>query len=576
MRLHSERVKFLATITLSLVLLGVALLVPGASERGLLAAGEPGEGLATPRNTLYVSSTASWDSDGQVIDDVPRVHGRSRDQGKWGPDMPIPDEALGSCYTVEQVTITSTEHCLADLVKREAYRGVVAAESLEAWLVGFRKHMLGVGGEVDSEVDDDSWIIDLVVTDLDGDGDLDVVTGEYDGRITAWENNGMPFGASWTAHEIDGAPNWNRLLALGAGDFDGDEDVDLVSGYYRNNYGPVIWENDGSPFEGDWEGTRIGSHKVGAIALGDMDSDGRLDIVTGGGRAWGDPPSEENRVTVFHNPMDPFNDTWQITDVGLVTYSVRAIDVGDVDGDGDNDIVIGASHAPAVGTAEDPVPRDQWIDAYQVRSFRNDGDAWPAFDVGRDPKTETLPFIEGLGLYHGFWGASVTDVVLLDLDDDGDLDIVATQEIEGDFQVTAWQNDGTPYDGQLWSPSAISKGDVHNWLRDDVWWVAPGDYDQDGDFDLVVGSGPGESHQVMVWENTGTAFGTVISDTAWVRRNVGQFDEQTRAGGVADFDRDGDLDLVASEWVSRLGEIVLWENYPLGKILLPLVIRSTP
>ncbi|MFW6116741.1 MAG: hypothetical protein ACOC6F_03345, partial [bacterium] len=179
MRLHSKPVKFLATITLSLLLLGVALFVPGASQRSLLAAGEPSERLGRLRNTLYVSSTASWDPDGQVIDDVPRAYSRSRDQSKWGPDIPMPDEALGSCYTVEQLTIASTEHCLADLAKREAYGGVVAAESLEAWLVGFQRHMLGVGGEVDSEVDDDSWIIDLVVTDLDGDGDLDVVTGEY-------------------------------------------------------------------------------------------------------------------------------------------------------------------------------------------------------------------------------------------------------------------------------------------------------------------------------------------------------------------------------------------------------------
>jgi hypothetical protein len=65
----------------------------------------------------------------------------------------------------------------------------------------------------------------------------------------------------------------------------------------------------------------------------------------------------------------------------------------------------------------------------------------------------------------------------------------------------------------------------------------------------------------MVWENSGIAFSTVISETAWVRHNVGALGEETQAGSVADFDRDGDLDLAAAAFVSASNEIRLWENY---------------
>ena len=125
--------------------------------------------------------------------------------------------------------------------------------------------------------------------------------------------------------------------------------------------------------------------------------------------------------------------------------------VGDLDNDGDNDIVIGTYHAPPVGDAHHPVPRDEWPDVYQIRDFRNDGgDHWTEFNVGRDPEIETLA-----SHYHGFWGATVTDVALADLDSDGYLDIVATESVEGDFLVMGWRNDDTPFSGELWTPSAV-------------------------------------------------------------------------------------------------------------------------
>jgi hypothetical protein len=274
---------------------------------------------------------------------------------------------------------------------------------------------------------------------------------------------------------------------------------------------------------------------------------------------------------VWHAPEVPFSNVWRMTDVGLAYYSVLGLDVGDLDNDGDDDIVIGTMHAPAVGDVGNPVPPAQWPDVYQIRAFRNDGaDEWTEFNVGRDPKIETLKLIS----YHGYWGATVTDVALADLDNDGDLDVAATQRIEGDFMVMAWQNDGTPFSGGLWAPSAVAKGEIYSWLSDHVWWVEPGDFDRDGDLDLVVGSGAREPYQVMVWENTGVAFGPVISETAWVRHDVGVLGEETRTGSAADFDRDGDLDLVAGTFVLASNEIRMWENYVAPDLALAVAPES--
>jgi hypothetical protein len=408
----------------------------------------------------------------------------------------------------------------------------------------------------------------LVVTDLDRDGEPDLATAELDGRIMAWRNDGSPFDESWMGYQVGAAAGWCELPALAAGDLDNDGDMDLVTGYY-NGYGPTIWENDGNPFDGEWSGQEIGEQKVGALELADVNGDGRLDIVAGGGLPWGDMPSEDHRIMVWYAPAVPFSHTWRAMDVGLAYYSVLDLAVGDLDHDGDHDIVIGTHHAPPVGDVNNPAPPDQWTDVYQIRAFRNDGgDRWTEFDVGRDPKIETLQVIS----YHGFWGATVTGVALADLDNDGDLDIAATERIEGDFMVMGWQNDGTPFSGELWAPSAVAKGEVHNWLLSHMWWVEPGDFDKDGDLDLVAGSGVNEPHQVMVWENSGIAFGSVISETAWVRYNVGALGKETRTGGVADFDRDGDLDLVAAAFVSELNEIRLWENY----VAPDLALNITP
>lgn len=606
MTAHRDLTKMLTTILLSLILLGTAFGALDLSQLSVAAAtkleanswphhnhsldGDCG----TPFPLVEVGEESAILSTGGVT------------VASGGYSSPSPTQAKIATYASEEIV---TDFNPASGLDVNALSGGLG--------LGFRDTRLGLGG---------GGIRDLIAADLDGDGFPEVVTAEANGIIRAWRNNGSPFDGEWSEHQLGVTAHGWGVLTLAAGDLDGDGDIDLAVGRFYD-YGPIIWENDGSPFDGEWRQVVIGEQTVGALEIADIDVDGDEQaervVVAGGGLPWASDTEyatsvgEDYVVTIWRPTGNPFNDPWESTEVGgadcsepgaveTVYCSIQDLAVGDLDGDGRQDIVIGTYHAPAVADRYTDVDQSEWINAYQVRAFRNDGGSWTGFNVGRDPEIETLPYLANLPppdgpLYHNFYGATVTSVTLVDLDDDGDLDIVATESLEGDFLVMGWQNDGTPFSGKTWQHSAIAKGEDHNWLHDDVWWAEPGDFDLDGDIDLVVGCGPmwirglesdqqPDEAEVIAWENTGVAFGFPISQTAWMRHDVGvpgrwvnpDYDvgpsSGVWAGAVADFDQDGDLDIVAANYVDAHpqveSEIRIWENYPVRKVFLPLVMRS--
>ena len=415
----------------------------------------------------------------------------------------------------------------------------------------------------------------LQLADLDGDGKPGLVTGDAFGQVTAWHNDGPPFADDWTPHVLSAGPR-SYVSALASGDLDNDGDLDIVTGRRWSNELTIL-ENDTTPFVGAWPSWEIGtaSAPVGALTLADVNGDGRLDVITGGGVSSVLTPTVDNHVTVWLGAS--FDTTWQAIDVGQVYYAVQGIAVGDLDNDGDLDIVIGTNHAPPEGSTNKPVPQDQWPDVYQVRAFRNDGTlAWHEINVGRDPKPRTFEH-----QYHGFWGSHITSVALADMDRDGDLDIVSTSSIEGDFPVMAWENSGTPFSGELWQGTAIALGQYWYGLCSDVTAAALGDFDRDGDTDVATVSRLGLSDPagLIAWENTGVVFSTIVSETHWMRYNVGQIEGNTLAISAADIDRDGDLDLASGAFLAAEPNAVrVWENgneKTIRSLYLPVISKQS-
>jgi hypothetical protein len=409
----------------------------------------------------------------------------------------------------------------------------------------------------------------VVSVDLDGDGDPDLITGSdsHAGyELVAWENDGSPFEAGWSPHNIG---DLSTVFGIAVGDIDNDDDIDIVSG---QDSAPrlLVWENDGTPFVGSWTSQSIGTPpaRVEDVAVGDLDNDGDLDVVTGTSSGGGSP-SNDYKVMAWENDGSPFTDTWTPNDVYTVTYLVHAVAVGDLDNDGWPDIVAGIHHATAVGDGNNPAPPETWYPNYELRAYQNDGTpftgAWPQTNVGRDPETATF----ASGRYHGYWGAPVYSVALADLDNDGDLDIASGEDIVGDYQIKVWENDGTPFDGQpeeehwTWQPTAVWVGHPSPWMASTVYDVKTGDTNSDGYVDLATASG--EFYETVVWENDGHPFGTVITDTTWIRNNMGQYtSEGALAVAAGDFDKDGYLDIAhgSGDYWSAGGDhdVVIWRN----------------
>ena len=112
---------------------------------------------------------------------------------------------------------------------------------------------------------------EFAFADLDGDGDLDAAGGDFQfSEVALLENRGGVF------TPVGSATNSFRPTALEAGDVDGDGRVDLVGVYDRDLR--VLWNLGQWRFE---ELSRQAVTGTGATALTDLDGDGRLDIALG-------------------------------------------------------------------------------------------------------------------------------------------------------------------------------------------------------------------------------------------------------------------------------------------------------
>ena len=141
------------------------------------------------------------------------------------------------------------------------------------------------------EVADSTPLEGVRAADVDGDGDIDIISSSNDGgngRI-AWhrngDSNGGGDGSSWTLVEIGSTgrvPN-NFPHAVRAGDIDGDGDLDVIS----NTTGEVVWHQNGDGSgNGDgslWSSTSVVGEGLFASSLAiDVDGDSDLDIISGG------------------------------------------------------------------------------------------------------------------------------------------------------------------------------------------------------------------------------------------------------------------------------------------------------
>jgi hypothetical protein len=411
------------------------------------------------------------------------------------------------------------------------------------------------------------------IGDLDGDGDLDIVGKNFEGsarsalRIDLWLNQigersrkagigGVLPLDRWKRHIIDTRAQ-SHAVFVDNGDLNGDSLPDIITG-------SSWYKNPGSP-SGVWERKKIGPGIEDTAAVFDFDGDGDLDIlgnqgkifawaenrgdgsftihrniapVKSGGRgdflqgskvirlergnrlgvvlSWhkGDEPPGEG-TQLFRIPVK-VTDTWAWEKLSDTT-NAEQVAIGDIDGDGLEDIHLGT----------------HWI--------RQDGGGkWRTFQAVKLDAAKVRP----------------DRVALADIDGDGDLDVVIACEHGKRLVWGECPADPT----SSWHEHLISTD--YLLMSMDV-----GDLDGDGVVDIVGGEHKGRGRAV-VFENEGSGEIWKVHDV-----DAGDYPGLDHHDGtrLIDIDNDGDLDIVSIGWRSRI--LVLYENLA---IIIPAVTEEAP
>lgn len=137
--------------------------------------------------------------------------------------------------------------------------------------------------------------------------------------------------------------------------------------------------------------------------------------------------------------------------------------------------------------------------------------------------------------------SAMIDLEVGDLDNDGDMDVIAVWEND---EIYAYENDGTPGNGE-WSSHQLSS------ISPDVISLDLADVDLDGQLDIITGANDGE---VRIWQNDGSIFTGTISTYPEI---IDYSSYEIYDVKAADFDNDGDYDIAAT--ISN-GSIAILEN----------------
>lgn len=358
------------------------------------------------------------------------------------------------------------------------------------------------------------WTNKVELADLDGDGRLDLLFangGNYSepgapemNRAFLNRGAGQPF-EEVTAAVFGATPDLTRVIKVRDTDGDGFMDV-FVGNTYETGSRLFVGQGEGRFVE---RTNRIPSRamSVGDAEFGDVDGDGDLDLVLADWGPGNNMRNDGGRVRLWiNNGRGRYEDATTRRMPATLVRSSWDLELVDVDNDHDLDVLVSCKRCAG------------------SLLFRNDG----AGTFEEDPR--------GLPQYTNNY-----EFEAMDLDGDGFLDLVTINdgEIVGEIGSSrrehVFRNDGEgryrdATDG--WWPAAENIGEEDN-------IVAFLDYDSDGDADFLVGSLSGPD-RLMV--NDGAGHLRVDTEVF-----SGEDTRGTLGMAIGDLDGDGRIDVVQSQ-----------------------------
>ncbi len=324
----------------------------------------------------------------------------------------------------------------------------------------------------------------------------EVIAAALDNRIYAWHADGTgltnPDGLFKT---VPGA--YFFVTSPAAGDLDGDRRPEIVeSTFFCDTPRVFVWKADGSDLPG-WPRSLEGNACHASPVLYDLDGNGWPEVIQA---------TMPGRIYVWKHDgtgyLDPSGLFATITDSqGVWVHGTPA--VGDVDGDGRPEIVVGGGafenirnkklYAFRWDGAPEPNFPIQLSEGVNASPALGDIDpSFPGLEIVFTSKSNQVHALRADGQEVAGWPQAVivasgdASPVIADLDRDGRLEVV----VAGDNQLYAFRADGSAFPGfpVSWGGSSFSS-------------PAVGDMDGDGRMEIVAG---GQDEKAYAWHSDGT------------------------------------------------------------------------